>query len=314
MHIESLPAWSPDHTYRIDPDGVAERRTFRVIVLTTVMMVAELLAGWAYGSMALLADGWHMGSHAAALGVTWFAYVFARRRAKDPRFTFGTGKVGALGGFASAIALGIGALLLGVESGRRFFEDIDIHYDQAILVAVVGLVVNLVSAWMLGGGHSHSHGDDGHDHDDHHHDHNLKAAYLHVIADALTSVLAIAALVAAKYLGLNWLDPAMGIVGMVLIGRWSIQLIGQSGKVLLDYSGDTELCEKVRKSLEDEADTRICDLHIWSLAPGHRAAMVSIVTHEPRPPEFYKQLIEAQAEFSHVTIEVNPCAAKPCPH
>jgi cation diffusion facilitator family transporter len=317
MHIDSLPAWTPDHTYRLDPDRVAERRTLRVIVLTALMMVVELVAGFWYGSMALLADGWHMGSHAAALGVTWFAYVFARRHATNRRFSFGTGKVGALGGFASAVALGIVALLLGAESTRRLFSEISIQFDQAILVAVVGLVVNLVSAWMLGARHhhgrAHAHAPSD-EHRGHAHDHNLRAAYLHVLADALTSVLAIGALLAGKFLGLIWLDPAMGIVGMVLIARWSIGLLRDTGRQLLDYSPDAAEGEKLRKVLEAHRDTRVCDLHVWTLAPGQRAALVSLVTHEPEAPEFYKAMIEEAGDYAHVTVEVNPCEDKPCPH
>ncbi len=315
MPTDSLPAWTPDHTYRIDPDGSAERKTLRVIVLTAIMMIAELVAGYAFGSMALLADGWHMGSHAAALGVTWFAYVFARRRANDRRFSFGTGKMGALGGFGSAVALGIVALLLGIESTQRLFEDVPIRFDEAIAVAVIGLIVNVVSVFMLGSGHGHTHAPTDETKPDHHvHDHNLRAAYLHVVADALTSVLAIAALVAGKYLGLVWLDPAMGLVGMVLIGRWSISLIRECGRALLDYSPDGAKANEIRRAVEAHADTRVSDLHVWTLAPSHEAAVVSVVTHAPRPPEFYKALIAEAVDLAHLTIEVNPCEDKPCPH
>jgi cation diffusion facilitator family transporter len=202
-----------------------------------------------------------------------------------------------------------------VESTRRLFTEISIQFDQAIWVAVVGLAVNLVSALMLGGGHGlehgleHGHGDDAVDHDQ-----NLRAAYLHVVADALTSVLAIVALVAGKYAGLVWLDPIMGLVGMMLIGRWSLSLLRDTGRELLDYSDDEIEGRKIRDTLEEYRDTRVCDLHVWTLAPGRRAALVSIVTHEPESPEFYKSMIEDAGEFAHVTVEVNPCEDKPCPH
>jgi cation diffusion facilitator family transporter len=314
MQLEAIPSWTHDHAYRIDPERVGERRTLRVIVLTAVMMIVELAAGWMYGSMALLADGWHMASHAAALTVAWFAYRFARRHAENRRFSFGTGKVGALGGFGSAVALGIVALLLGFESAQRFFSDVPIQFDQAIVVAVVGLVVNLLSAWMLGGGHSDTHEHE-HEHGGHtHRDHNLRSAYFHVLADALTSVLAIGALVTGKLLGWTWMDPVMGLVGMVLIGRWSVGLIRDSGKVLLDYTTDADDGEKIRGALEAVEDTRVCDLHVWTLAPRHRAALVSLVTHDPRAPEFYKKIIDDISDFAHVTVEVNPCQDRPCPH
>jgi cation diffusion facilitator family transporter len=303
MDLPNLTAWTPDHSFRLDPERNAERRTLRVIVLTAVATVVELVAGWAYGSMALFADGWHMASHVAALGVTWFAYVFARRHVSDRRFSFGTGKVGALGGFGSAVALAVVAAFLGVESLHRLFTDVRIDVDQAMAVAILGLVVNLISALMLG--HRHDHG---------HHDHALRAAYLHVVADALTSVLAIGALAGAKLQGWLWLDAAAGLVAMVLIARWSIGLLRDSAKVLLDFTPDQAEGEQIRAALEAQSDTRVADLHVWTLAPRHRAALVSVVTHEPRPPEFYKAVIDRIGEYAHVTVEVNPCADKPCPH
>lgn len=309
MRPESVESWTPDHEFHIDPEGKSERRTFRVVVLTLVMMVVEVVAGWVYGSMALLADGWHMGTHALALGVTLFAYVFARRHANDRRFSFGTGKVAALGGFASAVALGGVALLIGVESAERLIERPTIAFDQALLVAMIGLVVNVVSAAMLHDGRGHGHG-----HGHGHHDHALRAAYMHVLADALTSVLAIAALLTGKYLGWVWMDPAMGLVGMVLIARWSVGLIRDSSGVLLDYEPDETGTGEIRRALEAEPETRVCDLHVWHLAPRQRAVLVSIVTHDPKPPEHYKALVESVGPFAHVTVEVNPCEGRPCPH
>ncbi|RAU23413.1 cation transporter [Paramagnetospirillum kuznetsovii] len=309
MHAHDLTPWQHAHKYFGGNEEAAERRTLIVVGLTVVMMVAEIAAGTLFNSMALLADGWHMSTHAGALGIAAFAYGFARRHAEDGRFTFGTGKVGVLGGFASAIILGIVALLMVWESASRLTETQTIGFDEALWVAVIGLVVNLVSALILGG-HGHEHHHDHHDHD--HHDHNLRAAYIHVVADAVTSVLAIMALLLGKYLGWWWMDPVMGLVGAAVIAKWSWGLMAQTGAVLLDHNDDRELEEEVRAAIEGDADNRLTDLHLWRIGTGHWAAIVSVVTHEPRPPEHYKRLLAPVHELSHITIEVLPCVGEAC--
>lgn len=278
----------------------AERRTHKVIALTAVMMVVEIAAGAVYGSMALLADGWHMGTHVAALGITVFAYRYARRHAHDPRYSFGTGKMGVLGGFASAVALGVVALLMAVESLTRFFEPAAIRFNEAMLVAVTGLAVNLVSAALLGG-HEH---DEGEAHA-HHHDHNLRAAYLHVLADALTSLTAIVALATGKLLGWVWMDPLMGIVGAAVITRWSYGLLRDTSVILLDGNADEATVVAMRRALEAQAGSRVSDLHVWHIAPHRLAAIVTVETDTPLPPAHYQQALAAVAPLSHVTVEVN---------
>lgn len=309
MQRTELEDWEHDHAFGTDHVYEGERRTRWVIVLTLVMMVAEIAAGSWFGSMALLADGWHMGTHAAALGVAAFAYAFARRRANDPRFSFGTGKVGALGGFASAVGLAVVALFVLVESVGRFMRPAAIQFDEAILVAVVGLVVNLVSALLLGHGHAHGeHHHHGHDHDHEHpphRDHNLRGAYLHVLADALTSVFAIAALTAGKFLGWTWMDALTGVVGSLVIAQWSVGLLRDTGMVLLDAEVDRRRLEEIRAHLEADGETRVCDLHVWRVGPRHLASIVSVVTVAPREPEHYKRLLERFSDLAHVTVEVH---------
>lgn len=290
-----------------------ERRTRIVVAITVAMMAVEIGAGWAYGSMALLADGWHMGSHAAALGITLFAYAYARRHAADPRYSFGTGKVGSLAAFASGMALGMVALLMAWESIGRAFAPEPIAFDEAIVVAAVGLVVNLVSAWLLSGGreqahgHAHEHGDDDHGH---HHDHNLRAAFLHVAADAMTSVLAIVALTTGKHLGWTWMDPCMGIVGALVILHWTVGLLRQSSRVLLDHDAEPAMRRSIRDAVESDGDSRIADLHVWQLAPGRHAAILAIVAHERRSPDEYKARLTLPS-LMHVTVEVNGCQEPP---
>lgn len=314
MHTDpqSLEQFGHDHSFGQDVRRAGERRTVAALALTAIFMLVEIAAGLAYGSMALLADGLHMGSHAAALAIAVLAYVYARRYAYDRRYSFGTGKIGSLAGFASAVLLVAFAAVMAYESVHRFFAPVAIVFDQAILVAVAGLLVNAVSAVILGGGTGHAHGHD-HDnhHDDHdhhhHHDHNLRAAYLHVLADAVTSVLAIVALSAGKFFGLIWLDPLMGIVGALLIARWAWQLIGQTGRVLTDREAPDSIRERVRAAIEDHADNRIADLHVWSIGPNAYSGIISIVTHDPLPTEHYKSLIPARLNLVHVTIEVRRC-------
>ncbi|UYZ07923.1 CDF family Co(II)/Ni(II) efflux transporter DmeF [Agrobacterium salinitolerans] len=306
-----------------------ERRVWMVIALTTVMMVAEIVAGHWFGSMALTADGWHMSTHAGAMLISALAYLYARREARNPRFSFGTGKFGDLAGFASAVVLAVVALLIAVESGLRLVSPVEIDFNQAILVAVIGLVVNLVSAVLLKDDHhhDHGHGHGSHAHHDHgshaHHDHgshaeqgakggrdnNLRAAYLHVLADALTSVLAIVALLLGKWNGWNFLDPLMGIVGGLVIARWSWGLIRSTATTLVDAVPlADDLPQEIRESVETEED-RITDLHVWQVGPGHHAAIVAIHSRAPKAPAFYKQKLAAIHELSHVTVEVSPARA-----
>lgn len=309
MHSHSLEQWQHDHDFHLDSSH-GERRTRYVVLLTAVMMVVEIAAGYLYGSMALLADGWHMGTHVAALGISLFAYGYARRHADDPRYSFGTGKVSSLAGFASAVALAVVALMMGAESVQRLLSPQTIHFDEAILVASVGLAVNLLSAWLLRDDHSHHH--HGHAEPHHHHDHNLRAAYLHVLADALTSLLAIVALLCGRALGWVWMDALMGIVGALVIAKWGLDLIRETGGVLLDGTPDRELETNIRDAIEADADNRIADLHLWRIGPNRCAAIVALVTHHPRDPEYYKALVRDLHGLAHVTVEVNRCVGEPC--
>lgn len=284
-----------------------EKRTRLVILLTAAMMVVEIAAGLIFGSMALLADGWHMASHAAALSITALGYWLARRFADDPRFSFGTGKVGDIAGFSSALLLAFIALLMASESIQRLLSPVEIAFNQAILVAVIGLAVNLLSALLLKEDHHHDHDDRDHHHDHPDHtDHNLKSAYLHVLADALTSVLAIVALVIGKYLGLHWLDPVMGIVGSLVIARWAWRLIKETGQVLLDMNDRLETAEAIGRTIDSLPGTRLTDLHLWRLGPGHVAAIVSLAATQPRSPGFYKGLLAEEHRLAHLTVEVHP--------
>jgi cation diffusion facilitator family transporter len=307
MHIHTLQKWKHRHRYNIE-DGQGERNTRRVIMLTLSMMIIEITAGYLFGSMALLADGWHMGTHAAALGITAFAYWYARKQSDNPNYSFGTGKVGVLGGFGSAVVLAVIAVLMGIESIQRLFSPVTIRFNEAIAVAVIGLAVNLISAYLLRGQHHHSH-DPGHRH---HHDHNLRAAYLHVLADALTSLLAIVALLTGKAFGWIWMDPIMGLVGALIISRWSYGLLVDSGKVLLDRDVNEEAVEEIRSIVESDSDNRVTDLHVWRVGSRHLSVILSIVTHYPKPPEHYKKLLAEYDEIAHVTVEVNSCECDPC--
>jgi cation diffusion facilitator family transporter len=253
--------------------------------------------------MALLADGWHMGTHAAALGVAVFAYVYARRHADDPRYSFGTGKVGALGGFASATGLAVVSLLIFAESAERLASPVAIRFDEAIAVACVGLAVNVICALLLREDHHHEPGAAGHAH----HDHNLRGAYLHVLADALTSLLAIAALSTGKLFGWTWMDPVMGVVGSLVIARWSYGLLRDTSRVLLDAEISRERRDAIREAIEADEGTRVADLHVWRVGPRHLAAIVSVVAHAPREPDDYKRLVSRQSDLVHVTVEVHRC-------
>ena len=309
MHRHNLHRWR--HSHRFEADRAhGERSTRRVIVLTLTMMVVEIAAGTVYGSMALLADGWHMGTHAVALGITALAYYFARRHADNPRFTFGTGKVGELGGFASAVVLSVVAVVMAAESVQRLIAPSPIRFNEAIAVAVVGLVVNVVSAIMLQDRHAHDHG--GAHAEGHAHDHNLKAAYLHVLADALTSLLAILALSTGKAFGWVWMDPFMGIVGAVIITKWAYGLLIDTARILLDRDVDPRVVADITKRVEADADNRVTDIHIWRVGANSLSLILSVATHHPRPPEHYKQLLKGYPEVEHVTVEVIPFEGESC--
>lgn len=314
MHSHSIDQWTHDHVFLGIQHDRNERRTRFVVALTAVMMAGEIVAGWAFGSMALLADGWHMGTHAAALGIASLAYLFARRQAGNAHFTFGTGKFGDLAAFSSAIILALIAAQIAYESAIRLFHPVPIVYGEAIAIAVLGLGVNLLSAWLLRDDHDHHHGhqhDHAHDHSHgHHHDNNLRAAYMHVLADAATSLLAIAALVLAMLSNWVWADPAVGIVGSLVIASWAYGLIRASGAVLLDVNADNDLEGIIRSRIESKGD-RVTDLHLWQIGPGHRAAVISVVSEHPLPPATYKRRLGGLRGLSHVTVEVETC---PDPH
>ena len=295
MHTHSLETWQHEHVFLGDKHEQNERRAWFVVVLTTAMMIVEIAGGHLFGSMALVADGWHMSTHAAALTIAALAYLFARRHAHDPRFSFGTGKLGELAGFSSAIILGMIALYIGYKSVSRLITPVPIRFGEAIPIAVLELGVNLLSAWLLQDDHEHHHdhvhqGEDDdhgpHDHG-HRHDHNYRAAYVHVLADALTSVLAIFGLSAGLFYGWGWMDPMMGIIGMCVIGAWSWSLIRSSGAVLLDTVPNPKLAEQIRQRLE-VGDERVADLHLWRVGPGHTAVIATIVSEEPQLPAVYK--------------------------
>lgn len=305
FYMNDLKPWQHEHVFHQDQVKPGEKRTLLIAVVTAVMMVVEVVAGLAYGSMALLADGLHMASHATALGIAVLAYVLARRYAGDSRFTFGTGKINSLAGFASAVLLLGFAIIMVTESTDRLINPVVISFNQAIVVAFVGLAVNGISAWVLVSTPHHEHDHDNHHGHSHHHDHNLRAAYLHVLADALTSVLAIIALLAGKYSGANWLDPAMGIVGAVLIARWALGLIRDAAKVLLDRQVDRDFDAPLRRAIEGSSTDRISDLHVWQIGHEIYAAEIAIVTSEPKPPQHYKSLIPKQLNIAHATIEVH---------
>jgi len=287
--------------------SVAERRTRIVIAITAAMMVLEIIAGIASNSMALLADGWHMGTHVTAFLITALAYHFSRRHAANPLHSFGTAKIGVLGGFASAVVLAVIALLMAGESVHRFFMPLSIHFNEAIGIAVLGLAVNLACALVLAHAHDHAHPyDHGHRHQQH--DLNLRAAYLHVLADAFTSVTAISALLAGKFFAWTWLDPAVGILGSGVVMSWAYSLIRDTGGILLDRTpASSDLPEEIRGAMESDGDSIVTDLHVWQVGVGKFAAIVSIVAHEPRTSDQYRELLRGHEELVHVTIETQHC-------
>ncbi len=319
MHTHKLSDWAHDHIYDVGNEA-AERGTRKVMWITASMMLVEILAGWWYNSMALMADGWHMSSHAVAIGLSAFAYSAARRYAKDPRFAFGTWKIEVLGGFASALFLIGVAVFMVIGSVERLLSPQPIHYKEAIIVAIFGLLVNLVCAFILGNVHNHSHGHSHDHHHDHaHHDHepahnndlNLKSAYLHVIADAATSVLAILALVGGWIYGWSWLDPVIGIVGAVLVASWAKGLIAETGKVLLDREMDHPVVDEIREVVEtgpEAGDTRITDLHVWRVGKSTYSCALSVITHDLElTPNTVREQLSVHEEIVHSTIEIHYC-------
>jgi cation diffusion facilitator family transporter len=324
MVTNAISPRTHEHIFLGEQHQHNEKRVWLVILLTASMMVIEIVAGTIYGSMALVADGWHMSTHAGAMLITALAYLYARRHARNARFTFGTGKLGDLAGFASAVILALIALLIGWESFQRLASPIPISFEQAIAVAIVGLIVNLASAWLLKDDHAQHHHGHGHHHHgqhrhyahDRHHDHdrgaardnNLRAAYLHVLADALTSVLAIVALLVGRSFGWLWADPLIGVVGALVIARWSWGLIRDAGSVLLDaVPQGEELRAEICEALESEGEC-IIDLHVWQVGPGHHAAIVALASEKPKEPAHYRAQLAHIHELSHVTVEVEPVA------
>ena len=337
MHSHSIDNFRHSHVFLGEAHERNERKTWAVIAICAAMMVAEIVGGYWFGSVALIADGLHMSTHAGALLIAALAYTYSRRYANDPRLAFGTGKLGDLAAFASAIALAMIALLIGYESVERLFSPVQIAFNQAIAIAVVGLAINLLSALLLrddpdhvhGHGHSHDHGHDhphGHDHDldlghdlggDHghphqgpragyHRDHNLRAAFVHVMADAAVSVLVIIGLVAGRQFGWVWMDPVMGLVATVVILSWSWTLVRSAGAILIDASPEPGLSRRIAARLEQHGD-RVSDLHLWRVGPGHLAAVISLVTDDPHVPSHYKKRLGGIPDLSHVTIEVEQC-------
>ena len=337
MHSHSLESWTHQHVFLGRHHARNERRTWIVVWLTLAMMVAEIFGGTVFGSLALLADGWHMSTHAAAIGIAALAYRYARRHMHDPRFAFGTGKLGELAAFTSAVVLAMIAVGIGYESVIRLSNPIPIAYGEATAIATLGLVVNLVCAWLLRGedhghhhhGHSqvhnghadsdrhaqdhahHEHAHQDHGHHSHgstpHGDNNLRAAYVHVLADAATSVLAIGGLLMARAFDWPWIDPLVGIIGSAVIASWAWSLIRDAGAVLIDVVPKGSIAQDIRERLEIDGD-RISDLHLWQVGPGHHAAIVSIVTDRPQPPSSYKARLAELQNLSHMTIEVDPCS------
>ena len=318
MHAHSIDDWRHEHVFLGADHARNERRSWAVVALCGAMMAAEIIGGWLTGSMALIADGLHMSTHAGALVIAACAYAYARRHAHDERFAFGTGKIGELAAFSSAIVLAMIALLIGGESVQHLLYPAGIAFRQAIPIAALGLCVNLVSAWLLRdnhehGPHGHHHQHDHHhdQHDDHHHhahgneDLNLRAAYIHMVGDAAVSVLALVGLSAGLFLGWVWMDPVMGIIGALVIANWSWSLLRAAGAVLLDMRPE-QLARQIRERIES-GDDRIADLHIWRVGPGHHAALVSLVSDHPEAPQAYKARLADIAGLSHLTVEVERC-------
>jgi cation diffusion facilitator family transporter len=315
MAIHDLSGFRHEHAF--DPGNRAgERRTWIVVAITGATMVAEIVAGWITGSMALLADGWHMATHVAALSIAGIAYYLARRWSSDERFAFGTWKIEVLAAFTSELLLAVVAAAMVVESVLRFFRPEPIDFTPALVVAGIGLGVNVVSALVLSGGRKHHHHDHDHDHhhDPHRHDLNMSSAFAHVVTDALTSVLAIVALAAGLWWGWAWLDPAMGIVGAAVIAWWSKGLIADSARVLLDREMDSPVVEQIRRAIQIDGDAEISDLHVWRVGQSSHAAVITVVAKDPLPPDAYRERMAGIASLAHVSVEVNRCPHGDCPH
>jgi len=305
MATQTSGRWQHNHQFHTSNLG-AERKTRLAVWLTAIMMVAEIAGGWFFNSMALLADGWHMSSHALALGLSLLAYAAARRYAKDQRFAFGTWKIEILGGYSSALLLLGVAGLMAFQSAERLLTPGAIHYDEAIFIAVIGLAVNLICAWLLRDNHDHHHNGHGHEH---HHDLNLRSAYLHVIADAATSVLAIVALLAGKFWGASWLDPVMGLVGAVLVALWARGLLRDTGRVLLDAEMDAPVVEEIREVVAElPVPVSITDLHVWRVGKDQYACILSLATHAALSADSVRQALGVHEELAHITVEVNALA------
>lgn len=304
MQAHPIDSWQHKHDFTVMEEH-GERRTWQVLALTAVTMLVEVIAGVAYGSMALLADGWHMGTHVAAFMITIVAYRYARRHADSREFAFGPGKVSVLGGFASAIALMVVSLIMIIESIGRLFSPQQIHFNEAMLVAALGIAVNIISAFLLRDHHGHQHGQQPQDH-------NLKAAYLHVLADTLTSLLAIAALLAGKYLDWYRLDPLIGMLGAAVIVRWAYGLLQDTGFILLDGSIDEQRLAAIKETIERAPDTQIADMHVWKVGPADYAAILSLVTLHPQKLDYYKGLLRDFKEITHLTVELNVCEGESC--
>jgi cation diffusion facilitator family transporter len=300
MKEEVLRRWRHSHAFGQDKKQPGEFRTFIVIAMTSSMMLVEIAAGLAFGSMALLADGLHMGSHTIALSINAFAYVYARRNANNQRYSFGTGKVNTLGGYTGALLLAVVASMMAWESVERLITPTSIAFNQAIFVAVLGLAVNGASVLILGMGHENGH----EHHHDHRLDHNLRSAYFHVLADAITSLLAIFALLVGKYFGAVWMDSVMGLVGAGLVARWSLGLLKSTGVILLDQQSSIETQDSIRKTIEND-DNRIVDLHLWAVGPDIYSAIISIVSRSPQQPDYYKSLLENHLTLEHISVEVH---------
>ena len=304
MHQNQIELWQHQHTFNIDKKHI-EKRMRIVVIITFVTMIVEIFFGWITNSMALFADGWHMGTHAFALGISLLAYILARKHAKDSRFTFGTWKIEILGAYSSALVLGMVGIIIVYTSVERLIHPLNIHYNQALLVAIIGLLVNLVCAVILNiRAHSHTH--------EHHHHHahddlNLKSAYLHVIVDAMTSIFAIIALLGAKFFTFNWLDPLMGIVGAALILRWAMLLLKDTSGILLDRETASPLLKEIKEHIESDGDTRISDLHLLKVADSKYACIMSLVTGKKYSIEEYRKILIDIYELAHVTIEINKC-------
>lgn len=321
MHTHSIDQFRHSHVFLGEAHELNERKTWAVIAICAAMMVAEIAGGLWFGSVALIADGLHMSTHAGALLIAALAYTYSRHYMHDVRLAFGTGKLGDLAAFTSAIALAMIALLIGYESVDRLINPVSIAFNQAIPIAVVGLGVNLLSAFLLRDDHDGHHGhardhhhehnrdhdhDHGHDHSHVHRDHNLRAAFVHVMADAAVSVLVIIGLVAGRQFGWVWMDPMMGLVATIVILSWSWTLVRSAGAILLDACPDSALSRKIAARLEQGSD-RVSDLHLWRLGPGHLAAVISLVSDEPKAPATYKKRLAGLSGLSHVTIEVERC-------